>query len=100
MSELRIAAVMRSKPKTRRRLSYERKITWLALGAVAPALLVSLALLWFGGHSSKVPWTPTMLILGCVLLFIFSAREHIVRPVPTLSNPPAALREGDSSIRE
>src|SRR5437763_9072724 len=99
MSELRIAAVMRSKPKTRRRLSYERKITWLALGAVAPALLVALALLWFGGHSSKVQWTLTMLILGCVVAFISSAREHVVRPLQTLSNLLAALREGDYSIR-
>src|SRR6266478_2804552 len=99
MSELRIAAVMRSKPKTRRRLSYEGKITWLAFGAVAPALLVSLALLWFGGHSSKLQWTLTMLILGCVLVFISSAREHIVRPLQTLSNLLAALREGDYSIR-
>src|SRR6058998_2647475 len=90
---------MRSKPKTRRRLSYEGKITWLALGAVAPALLVALALLWFGGHSSKVQWTLTMLILGCVLVFISSAREHIVRPLQTLSNLLAALREGDYSIR-
>jgi len=90
---------MRGKSKTRRRLSYEGKITWLALGAVAPALLVALALLWFGGHSSKVQWTLTMLILGCVLVFISSAREHIVRPLQTLSNLLAALREGDYSIR-
>src|SRR5437773_7046153 len=90
---------MRSKPKTRRRRSYEGKITWLALGAVAPALLVALALLWFGGHSSKVQWTLTMLILGCVLVFISSAREHIVRPLQTMSNLLAALREGDYSIR-
>src|SRR5947209_1533604 len=90
---------MRSKPKTLRRLSYEGKITWLALGAVTPALLVALALLWFGGHSSKVQWTLTMLILGCVLVFISSAREHIARPLQTLSNLLAALREGDYSIR-
>src|SRR5260370_39096242 len=88
-----------NRSNARRRLSYERKITWLALGAVAPALLVALALLWFGGHSSKVQWTLTMLILGCVLVFISSAREHIVRPLQTLSNLLAALREGDYSIR-
>src|SRR5467141_154347 len=90
---------MRSKPKTRRRLSYERKITWLALGAVAPALLVSLALLWFGGHSSKVQWTFTMLIVGFLTAFMWSIREHAVRPLQTLSNLLAALREGDYSIR-
>src|SRR5207245_9701568 len=89
----------RSKPKTRRRLSYEGKITRLSLGAVAPAILVALALLWFGGHSSKVQWTFTMLILGCVLVFISSAREHTIRPLQTLSNLLAALREGDYSIR-
>src|SRR5436309_1765961 len=99
MSELRIAAVMRSKPKTLRRLSYEGKITWLALGAVAPALLVALALLWFGGHSSKVQWTLTILIVACFALFISSTREHMVRPLQTLSNLLAALREGDYSIR-
>src|SRR2546430_15109661 len=98
MSELRVAAVMRSKPKTRRRLSYEGKITWLALGAVTPALVVALALLWFGGHSSQVQWTLTMLIFGCVVLFIFSAREHIVFPFQKLSNLLAALREGGYSI--
>src|SRR5437016_8641222 len=88
-----------NRSKSRHRLSYEGKIAWLAFGAVAPALLVSLALLWFGGHSSKVQWTLTMLILGCVLVFISSAREHIVRPLQTLSNLLAALREGDYSIR-
>src|SRR6266571_829331 len=99
MSELRIAAVMRSKPKTRRRRSYEGKITWLAFGAVAPAIVVALALLWFGDYTDKLRWTLTILILGCVLVFISSAREHIVRPLQTLSNLLAALREGDYSIR-
>src|SRR5256886_3893104 len=40
-----------------------------------------------------------MLILGCFLVFISSAREHIVRPLQTMSNLLAALREGDYSIR-
>src|ERR1043165_6638767 len=90
---------MNRKPKTRRRLSYEWKVTWLSFAAVAPAIVIALALLWFGDYSAKVQWTLTILILGCFGVFIFSAREHIVRPLQTLSNLLAALREGDYSIR-
>src|SRR5213596_1734267 len=85
--------------KKRRRLSYEGKITWLTFLAVAPAVVVALALLWFGDHPPKVQWTLTILIVGCLTAFIWSTREHAVRPLQTLSKLLAALREGDYSIR-
>src|SRR6266550_2460628 len=86
-------------PKSRYRLSHEGKITWLTFLAAAPAIVVALALLWFGDHTSKVQWTLTILIVGCLTAFIWSTREHAVRPLQTLSNLLAALREGDYSIR-
>jgi PAS domain S-box-containing protein len=85
--------------KKRHRLSYEGKIGWLTFSACAPATVVALALLWFGDHSPKVQWTLTILIVGCFLAFVSSAREQTVRPLQTLSNLLAALREGDYSIR-
>ena len=85
--------------KTPHRLSYEGKITWLTFLAVAPAIIIALALLWFGDHTPKVQWTFTILIVGCFAAFIWSTREHAVRPLQTLSNLLAALREGDYSIR-
>lgn len=90
---------MARKIKKSVRLSYEGKITWLTFVAAAPAIVVALALLWFGDHTSKVQWTLTILILGCMFSFIWSTREHAVRPLQTLSNLLAALREGDYSIR-
>jgi PAS domain S-box-containing protein len=99
MSELSIAVLMAPKSKKPARLSYEGKITWLTLAAVAPATVVALALLWFGDYSGKVQWTLTILIVGCFVAFISSAREHTIRPLQTLSNLLAALREGDYSIR-
>jgi two-component system nitrogen regulation sensor histidine kinase NtrY len=90
---------MGRKQKNPRRLSYEGKITWLTFGAVLPATVVALALLWFGDYSAKVQWTLTILIVGCFIAFISSAREHTIRPLQTLSNLLAALREGDYSIR-
>src|SRR5438445_4991607 len=88
-----------NRSKTRHRLSYEGKIAWLTFGAVAPASVVALALLWFGDYSAKLQWTLTMVIVGCFAVFISSMREHMVRPLQTMSNLLAALREGDYSIR-
>ncbi|PYJ61879.1 MAG: PAS domain-containing sensor histidine kinase [Verrucomicrobia bacterium] len=88
-----------NRSKTRHRLSYEGKIAWLTFGAVAPASVVALALLWFGDYSAKLQWTLTIVIVGCFAVFISSTREHMVRPLQTMSNLLAALREGDYSIR-
>ena len=90
---------MARKIKKSARLSYEGKITWLTFVAVAPAIIVAFALLWFGDYTPKVQWTLTILIVGCLAAFIWSTREHAVRPLQTLSNLLAALREGDYSIR-
>ncbi|MBA3763260.1 MAG: hypothetical protein H0X04_07955, partial [Chthoniobacterales bacterium] len=40
--------------KLRHRLTFEGHITWLVVGAVAPAAVVALALLWFGDYTAKV----------------------------------------------
>src|SRR5437588_4671089 len=90
---------MAPKTKDPHRFSYEGKITWLTVAAALPAIFVALALLWLGDYSAKVQWTLTILIVGCFAVFISSVREHTIRPLQTLSNLLAALREGDYSIR-
>jgi two-component system, NtrC family, nitrogen regulation sensor histidine kinase NtrY len=90
---------MAHKPKNPHRFSYEGKITWLTVAAVLPAIFVALALLWLGDYSAKVQWTLTILIVGCFAVFISSTRENTIRPLQTMSNLLAALREGDYSIR-
>jgi two-component system nitrogen regulation sensor histidine kinase NtrY len=90
---------MNRKTKSPRRLSYEGKIGWLAFAAVAPAIVIALGLLWFGDYSARVQWTLTILIVGWFVVFVSSAREQTIRPLQTLSNLLAALREGDYSIR-
>src|SRR5216110_1610884 len=85
--------------KLRHRLTHEGRLTWLSLAAAAPAAIVALVLLWFGDHTPKVQWTLTLLIAGFGLGFILNAREHVMRPLQTMTNLLAALREGDYSIR-
>ena len=71
----------------------------MTAAAVAPAALIALSMLWFGDYTAKVQWTLTLLIVVFFLGFIASVREHIVRPLQTMTNLLAALREGDYSIR-
>src|SRR5437773_5666822 len=85
--------------KRRHRLSYEGRISWLTLAAVAPATDVDLALLWFGDYSAKLQWTLTIVIVACFAVFVSSTCEHMVRPRQTMSNLLSALREGDYTIR-
>ena len=90
---------MKRTSKDRRRLSYENRLIWLAFGAAVPSAIIALIILWSGDYSAKVQWTLTILIIGCFVAFISSAREQTIRPLQTMSNLLAALREGDYSIR-
>jgi two-component system, NtrC family, nitrogen regulation sensor histidine kinase NtrY len=78
---------------------HERVVFRLTLIAGLPAVIVSMALLWRGDYSGRVQWTLGLLILGSWLIAAYVLRERVVRPLQTLSNMLAALREGDYSIR-
>ncbi|HEY2376907.1 MAG TPA: ATP-binding protein [Gemmatimonadaceae bacterium] len=71
----------------------------LALLAGLPGIVVSIILLWRDNYSAKVQWTLGLVVLGSWLITAFVLRERVVRPLQTLSNMLAALREGDYSIR-
>jgi PAS domain S-box-containing protein len=60
---------------------------------------VSLGFLWLGDFAGRVQWTLTVLILGLWGGLTAAVREQVVRPLGTLANMLAALREGDFSIR-
>jgi two-component system nitrogen regulation sensor histidine kinase NtrY len=80
-------------------LNHERRVFVLSLAAGFPAVVVSLVLLRIGDYSTKVTWTWGTLIIGCWLVVSLVVRERVVRPLQTLSNMLAALREGDFSLR-
>jgi nitrogen fixation/metabolism regulation signal transduction histidine kinase len=82
-----------------RGVSHERRVFLMAMFGGAPAVVVSLILLWGGDFTPKVQWTLTALIAAVWLAFAFSVRERVVLPLQTISNVLAALREGDYSIR-
>src|SRR6185437_16469736 len=56
-------------------------------------------LLWYDGYSAQVQWTIDLLLVLLWLGISFNLKQRIVRPLQTLSNILAAIREGDYSIR-
>jgi PAS domain S-box-containing protein len=79
--------------------SYPRRVVGIALAATLPAVAVALLLLWRGDFTLRLQWTATLFIALGLGLGLFSLQERVVRPLQTLSNVLAALREGDYSLR-
>lgn len=79
--------------------THERLVFRLTLLAGLPGVTISMFLLWRGGYSAKVQWTFGLIVVGCWVITALILRERVVRPLQTLSNMLAALREGDYSIR-
>src|SRR2546428_4547530 len=78
---------------------HERRVYALALAGGLPALAIALALLWLGDFPPRTQWTLTVAATAAWLAFGALARERVVRPLQTVSNMLAALREGDYSMR-
>jgi two-component system nitrogen regulation sensor histidine kinase NtrY len=77
----------------------ERAFTLLVLGGAAPAVCVSLYLLWQRDLEPEVVWTLTSVILVVWLAAASAAQQLAVRSLNLIANLLGALREGDYSIR-
>src|SRR6266481_344372 len=88
-------------PSVRRgsRLKFEGRITVLALAAGFPAVFLVAFLLWYDSYSIRLLWTVDLFLVLLWLGIAFNLKQRIVRPLQTLSNILAAIREGDYSIR-
>ncbi len=71
----------------------------MALMSGLSAVLIACSLLWTDNLSFKVSLTATLIILIAWLGFAFALRQQIIRPLQTISNLLAALREEDFTIR-
>jgi two-component system nitrogen regulation sensor histidine kinase NtrY len=90
---------MGSERRRRKRLRYERRIFLLALLTGLPSSAVALWLLWRGDFAARTQWTVTILLVGVWLASVGVVWERVVRPLQTISNMLAALRERDFSLR-
>ena len=81
-------------------LKFEGRVTALALAAGFPGVALCALLLWLDGYSGRVQWTVDLLLVFFWLAISVNLKHRIVRPLQTLSNILAAIREGDYSIRD
>ncbi|HEU0052910.1 MAG TPA: ATP-binding protein, partial [Longimicrobium sp.] len=91
------------KPPPRRRLrwprTYQARVARLAFLTGIPGLALAAGLLWTDDFAPGTRWTLLLAACGAWLVFAAALREHVVRPLQTLSNLLGALREGDFSLR-
>src|ERR1043166_4303751 len=80
-------------------LKHETRILLLTLLSGAPALALSLWLLWRSDFAGSTRWSFTSAMLAVWWGLAYAVRERVVRPLQTASNLLSALREEDFSIR-
>ena len=85
--------------KRRSRLSHETRFTLIVLAGGAPALLFTLIALSRWHADELLRSTIGLAVIVTWLVAAFSARGRFERPLQTVSNLLAALREGDTSLR-
>ncbi len=80
-------------------ISQPSRLVAIAAAAALPAAGLALGLLWLGPYSSRLQWTATLVILACLVLGLSALHTRVIRPLQTISNLLAAMREGDFSLR-
>src|SRR5688572_6901332 len=82
-----------------RPIRHEDAVFLLSLLAMAVPSLIALPILWGGDYDLKSQVTATLAIVLLGGGFAFGARSRVQRPLQTLANIIAALREKDYSVR-
>ena len=85
--------------RRRKSLKHERRVLWLALLTGVPGLVLAFALLWTGDFAPRTQWTLTTVVVVVWLGLAATLRQHVIRPLQTISNMLGALREPDFSMR-
>jgi nitrogen fixation/metabolism regulation signal transduction histidine kinase len=78
---------------------HDQRVFWLALLGGLPAVALALGLLWFGDFAPRTQWTLTLIVAAVWLACAVIVRAQVVRPLQTVSNMLAALRERDYTLR-
>src|SRR5882672_12730815 len=86
-------------PRKRVRLLYARRVSLFSFLVALPAFLVGGVLLWIQPWSVEAKLTLLLFELFAWWMLALALQEHVTRPLQTLANVVAALREEDYSFR-
>lgn len=88
-----------AKPPKRRKLRFDTRITLMALLISIPGVLVAELMIWLSSHSPEFKWTVTLFLALSWMIGTSLLHGEVIRPLQTLSNMVAAIREEDFSFR-
>jgi two-component system nitrogen regulation sensor histidine kinase NtrY len=80
-------------------LTHDRRVTALFMAAALPAVVVAGVALWRAPLPGFLRVAAVVVVMAIWAGLTMLAREQLVRPLQTVANLLAALREGDFSIR-
>src|SRR5688500_10837656 len=83
----------------RRPWRHEDTVLVLALAAVLIPTAIALPLLWLGNYELKTKLTLTLAIVVGSGMLLVAVRSRVMRPLQTLANLTASLRERDYAVR-
>jgi two-component system nitrogen regulation sensor histidine kinase NtrY len=86
-------------PRKRVRLLYERRINLFSLLVALPGMIIGGILIWLQPWSAESKWGLLLAELFVWWLLAMALQEQTTRPMQTLANVIAALREEDYSFR-
>jgi two-component system, NtrC family, nitrogen regulation sensor histidine kinase NtrY len=86
-------------PRKRVRLLYERRINLFSLLVALPGMIIGGILIWLQPWSAESKWALLVAELFVWWLLAMALQEQTTRPMQTLANVIAALREEDYSFR-
>ena len=78
---------------------HEDAVTFLVLAAIAIPAVIALPLIWFHDYDLKTRVTLTLAIVGGSGALAAAVRSKVMRPLQTLANLTASLREKDYAVR-
>src|ERR1700733_285019 len=90
---------VRKPPGKRVRLLYERRVSLYSLFVALPGLGVGGALIWYQSWTLESKLTVFFIELFVWWVLAMALQEQVTRPLQTLSNVVASLREEDYSFR-
>lgn len=90
---------LRKPPRKRVRLLYERRISLFSLFVALPGMILSGVFIWLQAWSLESRFALTFIELFVWWLLAMALHEQTTRPLQTLANVIAALREEDYSFR-
>jgi two-component system nitrogen regulation sensor histidine kinase NtrY len=92
-------AAVRKAPRKRVRPPYERRVNFYSFLAALPGIIVSGVLIWLQSWSTESKLALSFLEAIVWWLLTLALHEQVIRPLQTLANVVAALREEDYSFR-